>query len=296
MRTALKFSITSLLVATTVAATALAASQVTRVQIRYEPPKDPVHSQIYEELARRRSLERLQEFLSPFLLPRTLTIMLTGCDGEADAFYGDEEITICYEYVDELWKNMPAETTPGGVAPMDTVYGPLFDTTLHEFAHALFDILNLPVLGREEDAADQVAAYIYLQLGPAESRRLITGTAYAYAAEALKGEMPSSLEEAIEATRAERPSSLEEFSGEHGTPAQRAYNVMCMAYGANRKLFGDFAEKGYLPGERAEFCHEEYEQIQHAFQVLVNPHIDQDLAREIFDRTWLGEPLRERPR
>jgi hypothetical protein len=296
MRAALTLAVASMLVATTMATTAFADSQMIRVQIRYEPPKDPEHGQIYEELKRLRALEKLQEFLSPFRLPRTLTIMLAGCDGEADAFYGDDEITICYEYVDVLLKNMPAQTTPGGVAPIDTVFGPLFDTSLHEFAHALFDMLNLPVLGREEAAADQVAAYIYLQLGPAESRRLITGTAYAYAAEAMKGEMPSSLEEVAEVIRAERPRSLEEFSGEHGTPAQRAYNVMCMAYGADRKVFGDFAEKGFLPSERAEFCHEEYEQVQDAFQALVGPHIDQDLAREIFDRAWLGEPWSRRPR
>jgi hypothetical protein len=296
MRAALTLAVASMLVVTTMATTAFADSQMIRVQIRYEPPKDPEHGQIYEELKRLRALEKLQEFLSPFRLPRTLTIMLAGCDGEADAFYGDDEITICYEYIDVLLKNMPAQTTPGGVAPIDTVFGPLFDTSLHEFAHALFDMLNLPVLGREEAAADQVAAYIYLQLGPAESRRLITGTAYAYAAEAMKGEMPSSLEEVAEVIRAERPRSLEEFSGEHGTPAQRAYNVMCMAYGADRKVFGDFAEKGFLPSERAEFCHEEYEQVQDAFQALVDPHIDQDLAREVFDRTWLGEPLSRRPR
>jgi len=284
MRAALTLAVASILVATTMATTACAESQTIRIQIRYEPPKDPEHGQIYEDLKRLRALEKLQEFLSPFRLPRTLTIMLAGCDGEADAFYGDDEITICYEYVDALWKNMPA------------VFGALFDTSMHEFAHALFDMLNLPVLGREEDAADQVAAYIYLHLGAAESRRLITGTVYAYATEAMKGELPSSLEEVAEALKAERASSLEEFAGEHGTPAQRAFNVMCIAYGADKKVFGDFVEKGFLPRERAEFCHEEYEQVQDAFQALVGPHIDKDLAREIFDRTWLGEPLSRRPR
>jgi hypothetical protein len=28
----------------------------------------------------------------------------------------------------------------------------------------------------------------------------------------------------------------------------------------------------------------------------LEPHIDQDLAREVFDRTWLGEQLSRRPR
>ncbi len=35
--------------------------------------------------------------------------------------------------------------------------GPLLDTILHEVAHAMFDMLRVPVLGREEEAADQVA-------------------------------------------------------------------------------------------------------------------------------------------
>jgi hypothetical protein len=279
-----------------IAATAFAGSLANRIEIRYEPPKNPEHGPVYEEFKRLRPLEKLQELLSPFRLPRTLTIMSAGCDGEADAFYGDDEITICYEYVDEFWKNMPAQTTPAGIAPIDTVLGPLLDTSLHEFAHALFDMLDLPVFGREEDAADQVAAYIYLQLGAAESRRLIMGTVYAYASEAVKGELPSSLEEIAEATKAERPMSIEEFAGEHGTSAQRAYNVMCMAYGADRKVFGDLVEMGFLPRERAEFCYEEYEQVQYAFQVLVDPHIDRDLAREIFERTWLGAQLNSRPR
>jgi hypothetical protein len=277
----LALAVASMLVATTMATTAFAGSQTNRVTIRYEPPKNPEHRQIYEELKGRHSLERLQEFLSPFRLPRTLSIKLAGCDGETDAFYGDDAITICYGYVDELWKRMPAETTPAGIAPIDTVVGPLFDTYLHEFAHALFDMLSLPVLGPQEDAADQVAAYIYLQLGVVEARRLIMGTAYAYLTEATEGDLPS---------------SLEAYAEQHGTPAQRAYNVLCLAYGADTKLFGDFVSKGYLPSERAEFCEEEYEQVQDAYEALVGPYIDEGLARKTFDRTWLREPTRRRPR
>jgi len=72
---------------------------------------------------------------------------------------------------------MPPETTAAGVTPIDAIVGPLFDTSLHEFAHALFEMLRVPVLGREEDAADQVSAYIMLQLGKVEARRLIETSA-----------------------------------------------------------------------------------------------------------------------
>jgi hypothetical protein len=275
MRTGLASAVASMILVIAMATTAFAASKTNRVRISYELPKDREHAQVYRDLKERRTLERLQEFLSPFRLPRTLTFTLAECDGEADAFYGDDAITICYEYVALLWKNAPAKTTPAGIAPFDTVVGPFLDTCLHEFAHALFDMLSLPVLGRQEDAADQVAAYVYLQLGFEESHRLIMGTAYAYLAEA---------------TNANRPPSLEEFADEHGTPAQRAYNLLCIAYGADTKLFSEIVSKGYLPKKRAESCEDEYEQVQDAYEALVGPHIDQALAKETFKRTWLRKP------
>jgi Putative metallopeptidase len=276
MKSTLALVLASMFLVTATATTALAASKTYQVSIRYVPPENPAHQQIYQDLKERRALEKLQDFLSPFRLPRTLEISLAGCDGEDDAYYGDDAITICYEYVEKLWKNMPAKTTPAGIAPMDTVIGPFVDTSLHEFAHALFDMFNLPVLGRVEDAADQVAAYIYLQLGQAEARRLITGTAYAYLTDARSDDAPLTPKE-----------FAEDFAEVHGMPQQRAYNVLCIAYGADTKLFGDFVTKGYLPKERAEVCEEEYEQVQDAYEELVTPHIDEALAKEIFNRTWL---------
>jgi hypothetical protein len=257
------------------AAPSLARSKGNRIEVRYVLPKNPAHQPIYDRLKEQRVLERLQEFLSPFRLPRTLRVSLAGCNGEGDAFYSDDAITICYEYIDELWKRMPAEKTPSGIMPIDTIVGPFFDTSLHEFAHALFDMLDLPVLGREEDAADQVAAYIYLQLGSAEARRLITGTAHAYIAE-----------------NAAAPPSLNQFADEHGTPAQRAYNLLCIAYGADPRLFGDFVSKGYLPEKRADGCNDEYGQVADAFETLIAPHIDRARAKIVLDKAWLPESTR----
>jgi hypothetical protein len=270
-----------LLVAPTVTP-ASAAAKANRISISYAQPKEPAHQPIYERLKESRVLERLQQLLSPFRLPRPLKLSVAGCDGEVDAFYWEDEITICYEYIDDLWKNMPAETTPAGVAPLDAIVGPLFDTALHELAHALFDMHNLPVLGREEDAADQVSAYIMLHLGKPEARRLIMGTAYAYLAEAAGA----------------APPSLKEFADEHGTPAQRAYNVLCIAYGADPGLFGDLVSKGYLPAKRAEGCSEEYGQIATAFEKLIRPHLDRARARKVLDRSWLpaaSKPVPRRP-
>jgi Putative metallopeptidase len=258
-----------------------APAPASRVSVSYVPPKNPAHQPIYEQLQELRFLENLQEFLSPVRLPRMLLVKVEGCDDDANAWYENNEIIVCYEYIDQLWKTMPAETTASGVAPVDALVGPLFDTCLHEFAHAMFDMLRVPVFGREEDAADQVSAYIMLHLGKAEARRLIGGVAYAYKTE-------------VDAATA--PLGMTQFADVHGTPAQRFYDVLCIAYGADAQLFGDFVEKGYLPKERAEDCKDEYRQVAYAYEQLIGPHIDTGLAKEVFDKSWLPDPAIRLPR
>jgi hypothetical protein len=258
-----------------------AAARASRVSVSYVPPKDPAHQPIYEQLKQLRFLEKLQQFLTPFRLPRALLVKVEGCDGDANAFYEYNVITICYEYIDQLWKTMPAETTAAGVTPIDAIVGPLFDTCLHEFGHALFDLLRVPVLGREEDAADQVSAYIMLHLGKAEARRLIEGVAYAYRIE-------------VEADTV--PPAMTRFADVHGTPAQRFYNVLCIAYGADSQLFGGMVQKGYLPKERAEDCKGEYQQVADAYERLIGPHVDRSRAKKVFDKSWLPDATVQMPR
>jgi len=251
-----------------------APSQRGEVGVIYVPPKNPAHRPIYEQLKEIGFLEKVREFLSPIRLPRTLFVKLEGCDGDANASYDNDTIVICYEYIDQLWKNVPEQTTEDGVMEVDALAGPLLDTILHEVAHAMFDMLRVPVLGREEEAADQVATYIMLRLGKVEARRLIAGAAYAYK---------------TEAEAAKTSSGIKQFAGAHSTPAQRYYNLLCLAYGADPQLFGDIVEKGHLPKERAEDCKEEYEQIAYAFQQLIDPHLDPVFAKKVMDKTWLPD-------
>jgi len=63
----------------------------------------------------------------------------------------------------------------------------------------------------------------------------------------------------------------------HGVPAQRMFNLLCMAYGADPTLFADLVDKGDLPRERAETCGEEYQQVAYAFEKQIAPHMDETL-------------------
>ncbi len=247
------------------------AGKTDQIRVKYVPPKNPQHQQLYELLKDRQSLEHIKEFLSPFRLQWALDLTLTGCDGEPDAMYSDDAITICYEYIEDLQDFMPEETTPSGIEPIDTLIGPFVDTVLHEFAHALFDYHGIPVLGREEDAADQVSALIYLQTNKDEARRLITGTVYTYMLEVQDTDPPD----------------MEEYADEHSTAEQRAINLICLAYGADPELFSDLPALGGLPQYRVDICEEEFELISYAYQTLIGPHIDQELAKKVYAKNWL---------
>jgi hypothetical protein len=249
-----------------------------RVAIIYVQPTDPAHQPIYELLRQHRVLERFQAYLSPLRLPQTLRLRTAGCDGEDNAWYeeADREVTVCYEYIDAVQRNAPAQTTAAGISPQDAVLGPGIEVFLHEIAHALFHLLDLPILGREEDAADQIAAYMMLQLDRDMARRTVAAVARMYRREA-----------------SSQTVAQEDLADVHGLSGQRLYNLLCMAYGDDPELFADAVAIGRLPKERAEGCIDEYLQVEHAFNQLIRPHIDQAVKRKL-DRARLLAPTTQR--
>ena len=80
--------------------------------------------------------------------------------------------------------------------------------------------LKCQSFGRDEDAADVFSAYIMLQFGKEYARRLILASAYQYKAGLVSTQVP-----------------LAKYAGVHGFPAQRFFNVLCIAYGADKNCF-----------------------------------------------------------
>ena len=122
-----------------------------------------------------------------------------------------------------------------------------------------------------------------LQLGKDEARRLITGAAYSY-----KGYLQNP-------TVTVR---IAAFSGVHGAPLQRFYNLLCIGYGADPDLFADLVDNGYLPAQRARGCRVEFGEVNFAFQQTMLSHVDRELAKAILARDWIPETVfgHRRPR
>ena len=251
---------------------AVADDAPNRILIEYDPPKNPAHQPLYEMIKEHRVLEKLQKIFSPLKLLSDVTIKATGCDGHVNAWYARPTLTICYEYLEEIRRDMPAETTAEGVTPIDGEIGQLFFAVAHEMGHGAFDLFDTPIFGRQEDAADNFATYLMLQLGKSDARRLIGGAAYSY--------MKYLKQPTVTAP-------LKDFSDVHGSPQQRFFNLICLAYGADPVLFADVVEKKMLPEHRARGCKYEYGNVVWAFHELMIPHLDQGLAKEVMDKTWL---------
>jgi hypothetical protein len=254
------------------AAPAIAEDEPNRISIEYEPPKNPAHQPLYEMIKEHRVLEKMQKIFSPFKFPIDVTIKARGCDGHVNAWYSRPTLTICYEYLEEVRRDMPVETTAAGITPIDGEVGQFFFAAAHEMGHAAFDLFNTPIFAHQEDAADNFATYIMLQFGKSDARRLIAGAAYSY-------------RKYLQQPTVTAP--LKDFSDVHGAPQQRFFNLICLAYGADPVLFADVVEKKFLPEHRAKGCKYEYGNVVWAFRQLMVPHIDQQLAKQVLDQTWL---------
>jgi Putative metallopeptidase len=234
----------------------LQTEQPSRVSIAYVPPTTSTFQKLYDLLRDRRALETIQEILSPLRLLEQLTIKTTEC-GAVNSWYRRENykptVTICYELLKHILDSVPTETTSAGVAPADAAVGQFFFATLHEVGHATFDMLNVPIFGHPEDAADNFATYVMLQFGRGQARRLIGGAAWAW-----RAYLGDYTRNPVVRMR------VADFASDHGLPQERFYNLLCLAFGANRVEFTDV--ESYLPSTRLPHCSFEYQTMARAFR------------------------------
>jgi len=244
----------------------------TMIDISYDAPKNHNYDYIYTYLQKRKVLEELQQFLSPVRLPRRLKIQTQQC-GQTNSWYEptNGSVTVCYEWVDWVLRTAPVDKSPEGFSREDIVVGAFVQVVLHELSHAMFDMLDVPIFGREEDAADMLAGFVMTQLGKDVMRRTLTGAAYFFQAISKVDGQPVGTA----------------FSDEHGTDEQRFYNYLCIAYGADPQTFQDFIDKKLLPQHRAERCGHEYQVLRYAFVKTILPHVDQALMAKVQSMQWL---------
>jgi hypothetical protein len=192
-------------------------------------------------------------------LPEDIPLHGSQCD-QANAFWNPNEktITICYEDADLGQKIF---TKAGDPDPDASAIGSEDATFYHETGHMAITLYDLPVTGREEDVADQLAAYILLTPGDsgkvdAESVQAVKDFARAFAASA----------------DARTELGAADFADVHSLDQQRVYNLQCWIYGSNPDANADMVTSGQLPEDRASGCPDEWKQLDHAWSTLLDDH------------------------
>jgi len=262
-----------------------------QIDIAYVEPKDPAYLAIYQDLKDRHILEQLKDFLSPLRLPDPVLIQAEQCDAGERPYQSRGPVTICYEYVaklNALATKIPADgATPRGVTRNEALTGAFAQAVLHEMSRVVFDQQKTPVWGREEDAADKLAAFLMLQFDEKTAHKLMNGAAFFFEA-------------------SDRTWTGSDFSDVRSTEAQRFYNYLCIAYGSNQRAFADFAQPSgqqasgtggagrddLLPAARAARCQGEYADFKLGYDTFIKPCLDQQRLEQVMTRVdWLkGAP------
>jgi hypothetical protein len=241
--------------------------QQSQIVISYDEPTNVALRPIYQRLKQRHVLEELQAFMTPLRLPRKLTVRTAECGATTTEFKSQGPATICYEMVDFIEKLVAQNAQDQDSAQM-AIAGAVIETVLHETAHGIFDVLQVPIWGREDDAADRLAALIMTQFGEDVTKATITGTTnlFIWSGKTWTGS---------------------DFSSTASPEYQRFFNYACIAYAADPLQFSDLVDKGTLPKDRADRCKDEYQQIRKAFDLRIMPYVDPDLLIKVRATPWL---------
>ncbi len=140
---------------------------------------------------------------------------------------------------------------------VEFVTGNMLFALLHELAHTAMDEFDLPVLGREEDAADDFAAVRLLRIGSEFSHRVLV--------EAAKGWF-------LSFQRDQQDGDKLDFADEHSLDAQRAFHIVCLMVGSDRTKFADLANETQLPPERQETCPREFAKASRSWDKVLKRH------------------------
>jgi len=127
-------------------------------------------------------------------------------------------------------------------------------TLYHEVAHLLIDKLSLPVLGKEEDAADNIATWVLLGKNTPEANQALEDAADGWV---LTGD------------RYDNYFAGADYASGYSPDRHRAMQIICLMVGADRTAFRGIANAYDIPSERQHTCLFDYELVSRSLEALL---------------------------
>ncbi len=227
------------------------------VPISYEQPGNK-SDQLGAKLLKAADISGLADTLATtFELPKGISVKaVNGIDGGPHYDPSNDTITYQYGFVALIY-NVLQQSNPDwsphhlGFA-VGSVESFIFE---HEFTHALIHIYDLPVLGKEEDAADTLAALLLLK--SPQGAKLALGAAQFWA----------------DFSGRQSPPAVADYADEHSLDLQRAYSIICDIAGSNKERFNEVNQAGMLPKGDIQSCPDTYQQDVKSFTQVLEPHV-----------------------
>jgi len=138
-------------------------------------------------------------------------------------------------------------------------------TLLHELAHAVIDLNDIPVLGGQEQAADQVALMLLMMSDDVNKNDIDL---------VLLNKLLAISGEWMLEWKKENKDSPPIYWGTHPLAIQRFYEVTCLVYGSNPDKLEALRKDTMLPVERAWDCDLEFKQTRKALAWLATQVTD----------------------
>ena len=246
-----------------------------KVHISYDPTT--AYQATYTGLKNRHVLEELQQFLAALRLPTDLTIRTAECNGALNIPYkSGAPATICYELVNEI-ETLVVKNVQDADTQHAFVTGAFIQAALHETALAVMDILQTPIWGRDQDAADRLAAFLMVgfdeDIETVSMLSTVSVFQWSFQASASTGKIWTG----------------SDFASVDSPDAQRYFNFLCIAVGADYPKFGGVIQKGIIAPFRAGDCeNKEYPQVRKAFDLRIMPYVDPELFVKVRSVDWLN--------
>jgi hypothetical protein len=141
---------------------------------------------------------------------------------------------------------------------VEFVAGNMLFVGFHEMGHALVNELHVPVLGREEDAADSFATLAMLEEGTEFSINVLVQAARGWF---------------LLDRRDRKLGEMLSFYDEHGLDQQRAYAVVCLMVGSNDEDFRVLADWVQMPPARQKTCRNDYNAAKYAWETVLKSYL-----------------------
>lgn len=224
-----------------------------KVYVVYGGAKGEFGKVMEAEFKKNKAIELLAaELTKSFKFPRDMPIIMAET-GEVNCWYDPEKhrLTISYDFAEFLVKLFLEHQKLDEA--VDNAGGSLIFTIFHELGHALIGELDIPIAGREEDAADEFAVLMLNSFGKETQGCAVSAASWF--------ELMSR-----RTSNADLP-----FWDEHSLDKQRFFDIFSLLYGADPNRF-IFVEK-FIPQQRLKRALRDNARKQRSWERLLAPHV-----------------------